>query len=78
MTKTFRDLRVWQKSHDLTLKIYKITKYFPSEEKFGIVSQLRRAASSVPTNIVEGYKRKSSKEYSYFLNVAASSLEETK
>ena len=75
---TFRDLKVWQKSHDLTLRIYKITKLFPNEEKFGIISQLRRAASSIPTNIVEGFKRRSSKEYSYFLNVAEGSLEETK
>jgi four helix bundle protein len=78
MTMTFRDLKVWQKSHELTLSIYKITKNFPSEEKFGIISQLRRAASSIPTNIVEGFKRRSNKEYSYFLNVAESSLEETK
>ena len=78
MAMTFRDLKVWQKSHDLTLRIYKITKHFPSEEKFCIISQLRRAASSIPTNIVEGFKRRSSKEYSYFLNIAESSLEETK
>jgi len=78
MAITFRDLKVWQKSHDLTLRIYKITKHFPSEEKFGIISQLRRAASSVPTNIVEGFKRRSVKEYSYFINIAESSLEETK
>ena len=78
MTKTFRDLKVWQKSHNLTLKIYRITKQFPGEEKFGIISQLRRSASSIPTNIVEGFKRRSAKEYNYFLNIADSSLEETK
>ncbi len=78
MTKTFRDLKVWQKSHDLTLKIYRITGQFPSEEKFGIISQLRRTASSILTNIVEGFKRRSTKEHSHFLNIADSSLEETK
>lgn len=76
--KTFRDLLVWRKAHDLVLEIYKVTKEFPKEEKFGLVSQLRRSASSVPTNIVEGHKRKSRKEYLYFLNTADSSLEETK
>ena len=76
--KTFRDLKVWQKAHNLTLRIYKITKKFPKDEKFGIISQLRRSASSIPTNIVEGFKRRSNKEYSYFLNLAESSLEETK
>lgn len=76
--KTFRDLIVWQKAHTTALAIYEITKLFPSEEKFGLVSQLRRAASSVPTNIVEGYKKKSRKELLHYLNTADSSLEETK
>ena len=76
--KTFKDLRVWQKAHELVLEIYKLTQSFPSEEKFGLVSQLRRAASSVPTNIVEGHKKKSTKEYLYFLNRSDASLEETK
>ncbi len=75
---TFRDLKVWQKAHALVLEIYKITKKFPSEEKFGIISQLRRSAASVPTNIVEGFKRKTNKDYSHFLNLAEASLEETK
>ena len=76
--KTFRDLRVWQKSHELTLEVYGITKSFPNDEKFGIVSQLRRSASSIPTNIVEGFKRRSRKDFSHFINIAESSLEETK
>jgi four helix bundle protein len=76
--KTFRDLKVWQKSHELVLEIYKATKNFPREEKFGLISQIRRSASSVPTNIVEGFKRKSDKEFMHFLNLADSSLEETK
>ena len=76
--KTFRDLKVWQKAHELVLKIYRITKEFPNEEKFGLVSQLRRSASSIPTNIVEGFKRKSKRDYAHFLNLADASLEETK
>ena len=76
--KTFRDLKVWQKAHKVVLEIYKITKDFPREEKYGLISQLRRSASSVPTNIVEGHKRRSRKEYIYFLNMADSSLEEMK
>ncbi len=76
--KTFRDLKVWQKAHSLVLEIYKITKNFPVEERFGLISQLRRAGSSIPTNIVEGFKRKSNREYSHFLNLAEASLEETK
>lgn len=76
--KTFRDLNVWQKSHDLVLKVYQMTKDFPSDEKYGLVAQLRRSASSIPTNIVEGFKRKSKKDYAHFINVADTSLEETK
>ncbi|MFH1798141.1 MAG: four helix bundle protein [Candidatus Omnitrophota bacterium] len=75
---TFRELKVWQKAHELVLEVYKITKNFPKEERFGLVSQIRRSASSIATNIVEGNKRKSRKEYLYFLNIADSSLEETK
>ena len=76
--KTFQDLKVWRKSHELVLEIYRITKDFPAEEKFGIISQLRRAASSIPTNIVEGHKRKSRKDFLHFLNLSDASLEETK
>jgi len=75
---TFRDLVVWQKSHQLTLDIYKITLKFPGEEKFGLISQIRRAAYSVPSNIVEGHSRKSKKEFLQFLNIAKGSLEELK
>ena len=76
--KTFRDLKVWQKSHDMVIEIYRITGSFPDEERYGLVSQIRRSASSVPTNIVEGFKRRSRKEFAHFLNIAESSLEETK
>lgn len=76
--KTFKDLKVWQKSHELALEIYKITKLYPAEEKFGLVSQLRRSASSIPANIVEGFKRRSKKDFAHFVNIAEGSLEETK
>jgi len=78
MIKTFRDLNVWRKSHHLVLRIYKITVNFPKEEKYVLVSQIRRSASSIPTNIVEGFKRKSKKDYAHFINIAETSLEETK
>ena len=73
----FTDLKVWQRSHQLVLNIYRLTAQFPADEKFGIVSQLRRAALSVPTNIAEGSKRRSNQEYSRFLNIVEGSLAET-
>ena len=76
--KSFRELKVWNKSHILVLSIYKTTKLFPNEEKFGLTSQIRRSAASIPTNIVEGFKRKSNKDFIHFLNLADASLEETK
>lgn len=76
--KTFRDLLVWQKAHLLALKVYECSKVFPSEEKYGLISQLRRSVSSIPTNIVEGQKRNSTKDFLHFLNTADASLEETK
>src|SRR5437879_7653947 len=73
----FTDSRVWQRSHKLVLEIYRLTGKFPAEEKFGITSQLRRAALSVPTNIAEGSKRQGNQEYARFLNIAEGSLAET-
>jgi len=70
------ELEVFKKSHELTLEIYKITENFPKSELFGIISQLRRAAFSVPVNIVEGKSRKNTKELIQFLNIANASLEE--
>ena len=76
--KTFKDLKVWQKAHQLTLATYKITSNFPAEEKFGLTSQMRRAAVSVTSNIVEGFRRKTTKDNIHFYNMADSSLEELK
>ena len=72
----FEQLEVWKKAHELVLKIYKITKDFPSEEKFGLVSQMRRAAVSIPANIAEGFKKYGLKDKRNFYNIAQGSLEE--
>jgi four helix bundle protein len=68
-----RKLIVWQKAHELAIAVYKITESFPRHEIFG----LRRAALSIPTNIVEGYSRRGNKELSRFLDIARGSLAET-
>ena len=73
---TWRDLKVWQKAHELTLLTYKVTKQFPSDEKFGLSSQMRRAAVSVASNIVEGFHRRTVRESLNFYNMAGGSLEE--
>ena len=76
MVKSFRDLIVWQKSYQLCLLVYKATRDFPKNEEFGLTSQLRRAAVSVPSNIAEGYNRKNRKEYIQYLYIAHGSLGE--
>lgn len=73
----YHNLLVWGKAHEYTLEIYKITKQYPKDELFGIVSQLRRASSSVPANIVEGSARRTDKEFCQFLVQARGSLVET-
>lgn len=73
---SFKDLMVWQKSRELTLEIYKITTLLPEDEKFGLISQMRRAAVSVSANIAEGFKRKGIKDKINFYNIAQSSLSE--
>lgn len=72
----FRKIKVWEKAHQLTISIYKATKPFPTEERYGITSQLRRAAMSIPTNIAEGSGRRSDKEFANFLNIALGSASE--
>jgi len=72
----FRKLRVWEKSHHLTLSIYKSTKSFPKGELYGLVSQMRRCAASIPSNIAEGCGRNTQAQFGYFLNIAAGSASE--
>ena len=72
----FEDLVVWQKAHGLALSVYRLTADFPKSEIYGLVSQMRRAAVSVPANIVEGFHRRGSVEKVRFFNIAQGSLEE--
>ena len=72
----FRNIQAWQKAHELTLKIYKATKAFPKEEVYGLTSQIRRAAYSIPMNIAEGCGRASQKELARFLDIASGSASE--
>lgn len=74
----YKNLIIFQKADALAFQIYKLTGTFPKSEKFGITSQIRRAALSIPTNIVEGYARKGKKELSHFVNIARASHAETK
>jgi four helix bundle protein len=73
----YKQLRVWQRSHKLVLELYRSTLAFPQTEHYGLTSQLRRAALSVPTNIAEGARRVAPREYAHFLNIAEGSLSET-
>ena len=72
----FEDLEVWKRAHELVLRIYRITKDFPPEEKFGLVSQMRRSAVSIPANLAEGFKKRGLKDKANFYNIAQGSLEE--
>jgi four helix bundle protein len=74
--RSFRELTVWQKSVDFTEPIYALTRAFPKEELYGLVSQMRRAAVSIPTNIAEGHGRNSRGEFLYSLGVSRGSLAE--
>jgi len=74
--KNYRDLLVWKQGIELVKLIYKITQQFPKEEIYGLTSQIRRSAVSIPSNIAEGHARDSLKEYIQFLSVAAGSLAE--
>lgn len=76
--KKFEDLEVWKKAHGLVLEVYSITRNFPSEERFGPVSQMRRAAVSIPANIAEGFIKRTFRDKSNFYNVAQASLEEVR
>lgn len=76
MQEGFRKLTVWQKAYELVLEVYKITKRFPVEEQYGLISQIRRSVISIPANIAEGYSRRHRKEYVQFLYIAKGSLAE--
>lgn len=78
MIKSFVELKVWQKAHELALLIYKLTSKFPPEEKFGLSSQMRRAAISTASNIAEGFHRPFKKISANFYNIADGSIEELK
>jgi len=75
---SFRDLQVWQDAHQLVLAVYRETKDFPKAETYGLVSQMRRAAVSVPANVAEGFKRRGIADKMRFYNIAEASLEELK
>ena len=72
----FHDIQVWQKAYDLTLKIYKSTESFPKHEIYGLTSQLRRAAMSIPCNIAEGCVKNSDADFARFLDIAIGSASE--
>lgn len=74
--KTYKELGVWRKAVDLTTEVYRATRCFPDEEKFGLTSQIRRAAVSIPANIAEGWGRGTTREYLRFLLISRASLME--
>ena len=76
MLRTFKDLKVWQKSYRLCVQVYALSRQLPGDERFELSSQLRRAAVSVPSNIAEGYNRRTRKDYVRFLWMASGSLGE--
>lgn len=76
MSDYWKDLRIWKEAHHIVLTIYEITNRFPKSEKYGLISQIRRAAVSIPANIVEGNSRGTLKSFLSFLYIARGSLEE--
>ena len=74
--KTHHDLEVWKKSIDFVTAIYKVTESYPKTEQYGLISQIRRCAVSIPSNIAEGAGRTSTKEFAYFLSIALGSVSE--
>ena len=76
MVKHYQDLIVWQKAMELVERVYRMTKAFPKDERFGLTSQIQRAAVSIPSNIAEGHARSSKKEYRNFLSMAQGSTAE--
>ncbi len=78
MLKSFQELNAWKKAYHLSLVVYSLTASFPRDERYGLVSQLRRAAASVGANIAEGFGRRSTKDFVRYLEIASGSLEETR
>ena len=74
MAKTYRELKVWQSARQLVMRVYQITSSFPTLERFGLVSQMRRCVVSIPSNIAEGFGRHSDGDFSRFLAIAMGSL----
>jgi four helix bundle protein len=74
--RTFQDLLVWQKGHQFVLSVYRLTDGFPKNELFGLTSQFRRAAVSIPANIAEGFRKRTKTDKARFMNIAQGSLEE--
>ena len=74
MLKNYKELNVWQKSYELCLEIYRITANFPHEERYGLTSQIRRSAVSIPSNIAQGYGRKTTVDYIRMLYISYSSV----
>lgn len=74
MEKSFRKYLFWRRAHELALEVYRVTSGFPDVERYGLISQMRRASFSVPTNFVEGYARGSEKELMRFLHISFGSL----
>ena len=73
----YKDLKVWTKSHEITLKIYSLTKGFPKEEIYSLTNQIRRCSSSIPANIAEGCGKNGKNDFGRFLNIALGSANET-
>jgi four helix bundle protein len=76
--RTFQELLVWQKAHQVVLEVYRLTGEFPKTETYGLVSQMRRAAVSIAANIAEGFKKRGRPDKARFMNTAQGSLEETR
>ena len=76
--KRFQDLVVWRKTHQFVLSMYRFSESFPKNEMYGLTSQLRRSAVSIPANIAEGFKKKTRPDKARFMNIAQGSLEETR
>ena len=76
MARDFRKVKAWERAHALTLQVYRATSSFPGDERFGLVSQMRRACASIPTNVAEGCGRSTNNELARFIDIATGSASE--